>query len=810
MPIVASVSTEESLEQRDWAKWHEEHPYDRHPRHKHDKFKSEVPDHGSMGKPGIDFPIHTSNVDEAARLLGEGKKVQLNSTREVSTLLDKLKAMVDDAKAKGEKAPNYDLCKVSVPGTNLFCASSKGIHRIQMPQLSGKPLPGTKADKMKDAKGEADLSAAFRKSLTDGGVKVTDGTENAAFLKASQDELNGGKVAGMAKSLEAGTLPPGRIFISKDNYIVDGHHRWAANVAVGLGSNKDMPMQITRVDMNIIDLLDKANAFSRNMGIPGAARKSQLVLDLRDTEGEAFRSAYERTLDRLATGTTDSQLERLSDEYRASGDEIDPQTREDDPIGTGRRMSARVWFYATADGVDAARSAWDLDERNWAKWNAEHPWLKKGRKHKSDAGFVSLERPRKIKFGSETKKVKPKSYDPNSIKHVGHDPSQHKNPGASGGHVPHEVSAAEMADHAARVKASKATMDESGHDRLTKGAQFKKIAQSKGGALKKLAAMPKGKRYTGSGPMTDAEYKAHRDHVAFISTQHGADDLEHSRFSTHITQDFVHGEKGHYNAERGAQHEEIIQHLLAQSTAPKERKGIITGGLGGAGKSTILRRNAEHPGSVAHKLGIRYSSYAKEDNPTEHIKKGDGIGEPTNFLTLNPDLVKDEMIKRGMTPNIPGLSPAEQAAFIHEESSHITDRLAKRAHDQGLNVIHDVTLNSVRSGEKRVAPMKAAGYHVSGAFVDVSVEQSVHNAEARHRAGHDALAAGRSTTGGRYVPSDVIRQSADKTGKYRSANRAAFEALKNTADPMKTFDQTITVDNENHAGKILSVTGHPA
>ena len=40
--------------------------------------------------------------------------------------------------AKGGKAPNFNLCNVSVTGSNLFCAESKGIPRIQMPQLDDK------------------------------------------------------------------------------------------------------------------------------------------------------------------------------------------------------------------------------------------------------------------------------------------------------------------------------------------------------------------------------------------------------------------------------------------------------------------------------------------------------------------------------------------------------------------------------------------------------------------------------------------------------------------------------------------------
>jgi hypothetical protein len=295
------------LSVRDWTKWDEEHPWikrfrphggtdvdedrpsstDRPRRlnphtpiaHKPTPSSAE----GHKGVPGVDYPIKTSNVREAATLLGQGKKVELKSRRQVSTLLDKLAAMVNDAERKGDKAPNYNLCNVSVPGTNLFCASSKGIHRVEMPQLSGIPTPGSEADKLpKDAKGEVNLADAFRQHLVDQGHKITDTTELASHLKASQDELKGPKVAGMLRSLRRNRLPPGRIFVSKDNYIVDGHHRWAAHVAhIFAGGKKNRRMEIARVDMPIIDLLNEANAYTERMGLPHQ-RKDRLELLTRD------------------------------------------------------------------------------------------------------------------------------------------------------------------------------------------------------------------------------------------------------------------------------------------------------------------------------------------------------------------------------------------------------------------------------------------------------------------------------------------------------------------------------------------------
>jgi hypothetical protein len=236
-----------------------------------------------------DKPIKVKDVNEAVKLLGQGRKIELSQPREVSTLLNKLKEMVDDARAKGEKAPTYDLCNVSVPGTSLFCAESKGVPRIKMPQLKGRPTPGSPADKLpKDAKGEVDLSDAFKQYLEDKGVKITDETEDAKYLRASQNELNGGKVAGMSAAMKEGKIPDAPIWVSKDNYVVDGHHRWASKVGLEYGEGKTVTMPVKRADMPIMSLLEHANRFTHEMGIGSAGVANRLVAN---NWSEAARAA---------------------------------------------------------------------------------------------------------------------------------------------------------------------------------------------------------------------------------------------------------------------------------------------------------------------------------------------------------------------------------------------------------------------------------------------------------------------------------------------------------------------------------------
>ena len=227
-------------------------------------------------------PFKTDDVENAAKLLAEGKFVELQQPDQVATLLDRLKEIVDDAKAKGESAPVYDLCKVSVPGTNLFCVESKGIPRSKMPQLSGKPLPGSKGDALpKNDKGEVDLAPQFMQFLRDSGIEIVEEEVDASHLRASQNELNGAKIAGIASGMEAGKVPDARIFVSDSGYVVDGHHRWAAKVGLEYKTGQPMKQPVNHIKADIIKVLQLANDFAAEWGIPQAGVAASMIASLR-------------------------------------------------------------------------------------------------------------------------------------------------------------------------------------------------------------------------------------------------------------------------------------------------------------------------------------------------------------------------------------------------------------------------------------------------------------------------------------------------------------------------------------------------
>jgi hypothetical protein len=211
-------------------------------------------------------------MDTSAKSLSQVTPVE---RQQISTIVDKLAELGKQAKEKGEQAPNFNLCQVSIPGTNLYCDGNKGIERGDMPQFKGTPQPGSPADKLpKDENGEADTEEFFKQMLNKQGIKVSEPTAVPPDrLKATQSELVGVKVAGMSKVLDDPNHPAygkitAPIYVSNDGYVLDGHHRWAAVVAHNAANPKNqIPMNVRVIDEPIEPLVKRSNSFAEKMGI---------------------------------------------------------------------------------------------------------------------------------------------------------------------------------------------------------------------------------------------------------------------------------------------------------------------------------------------------------------------------------------------------------------------------------------------------------------------------------------------------------------------------------------------------------------
>lgn len=203
--------------------------------------------------------------------------IEPKELEQFNTDINKVAKQVADAKAKGEPAPNINLCDVTVPGTNLYCDDNLGIPRDEMPQFKGNAAPGSRAASMDaDASGEVDTEPVFREMLAQKGIKTLQTEVPADKLKATQKDLVGAKVVGMMGALEKDPNHPkitAPIYVSRDGYVIDGHHRWAAVVAYNAQHpDNQIQMKTTVLDQDIKDAIPMANKFAEDMGI--AAKKA--------------------------------------------------------------------------------------------------------------------------------------------------------------------------------------------------------------------------------------------------------------------------------------------------------------------------------------------------------------------------------------------------------------------------------------------------------------------------------------------------------------------------------------------------------
>lgn len=122
------------------------------------------------------------------------------------------------------------------------CKDNLGIPRKDMPQLSGDP---TKPDT---------VAGSFVEKYRKQGIRVSEGKMPVGKLKATQSEINADKIAGMVAASKAGKLDLTKgdpIIVSKDGYILDGHHRWGALLTM----DPHNTMQVVRVGVPIKQLL---------------------------------------------------------------------------------------------------------------------------------------------------------------------------------------------------------------------------------------------------------------------------------------------------------------------------------------------------------------------------------------------------------------------------------------------------------------------------------------------------------------------------------------------------------------------------
>jgi hypothetical protein len=173
-----------------------------------------------------------------------------------------------------KRTDHPDLTEISVQGTLLYGDEGMGIARKDMPQIPGKER------------------ARFLAEIDKGqGVTSTAEEIDPTTLKPIQKEISAARSGAIYnKFREDGGIPADeRILISKDGFVVDGHHTWGAAVAFAF-DNPGTKLPVYRLSVTAQEALDISSKWSKDNGFEGQAidapAKKSLLWEPLEKHGE--------------------------------------------------------------------------------------------------------------------------------------------------------------------------------------------------------------------------------------------------------------------------------------------------------------------------------------------------------------------------------------------------------------------------------------------------------------------------------------------------------------------------------------------
>jgi len=170
-----------------------------------------------------------------------------------------------------------DVTNMKMYGKENYTNNNLGAERGLMPQL------GTDADQKQ-----------FEKILDELNIKHTRDVKTPDQLTPVQSEMDMGNVGGIAQAF---LTPEGRakfdqavLYVSRDGYVIDGHHRWAGALAAQEMGDKPIDLNVVVVDLDHEDVLKLANEYNDYVGVPrqtlGATSANPKPAPKREVEGE--------------------------------------------------------------------------------------------------------------------------------------------------------------------------------------------------------------------------------------------------------------------------------------------------------------------------------------------------------------------------------------------------------------------------------------------------------------------------------------------------------------------------------------------
>lgn len=232
--------------------------------------------------------------------------------------------------------------------------------------------------------------------------------------------------------------------------------------------------------------------------------------------------------------------------------------------------------------------------------------------------------------------------------------------------------------------------------------------------------------------------------------------------------DFIYAHNGVWSEARERVHNEILEEVKRKyAHIPREGGFIISGGLSGAGKTTVLR---------------------------EHL--GD---ELNNYAIINSDDFKEILAEKGLIPTPDGLTPMEASTLVHKESAMLSTRWMEYCIDNNLNSIVDFTAKDESDTLRHINLFERGGYDIRDmqyVFVDISVDTSKDRAVSRYRQMVS------SKLGGRFLPVSVYEKNVPSDNQFNS--RSAETCYNLSSRLLRDYGVVPIVYNNEGTGPVRS------
>lgn len=153
--------------------------------------------------------------------------------------------------ALASRSDHPDLTELKVEGTLKFGGDGLGIARKDMPQM---PEKGGRE--------------AYMADLARRGIGIDRIDINPALLHPMQKEIDAPAAARIYQAIrDGGYRRSNKMTVSSDNFVLDGHHRWAAATAYSF-QDPHFTIPIERVHLDHDGLLTDAHLFNASHGVP--------------------------------------------------------------------------------------------------------------------------------------------------------------------------------------------------------------------------------------------------------------------------------------------------------------------------------------------------------------------------------------------------------------------------------------------------------------------------------------------------------------------------------------------------------------